>query len=178
MNKSSTPVISVAITGGPKTVKAMDGLKKSVSEAIFVRAIKPSLAEMMAAAKANIMGVSSKSGGSTKTRDAIASRISIKLQRAKGSRYYSKGRLAVFYGKPRSEAPRATKGSKTPLWVRASLAHLIEYGYKLTYYFGRKIKPRRIAERPFMRPAFNKHKSRAEARFLAIVREETKKASK
>lgn len=178
MNKSSTPIISVTVTGGPKAVKSMDGLQKSVTEAVFVRAIKPSLADMMAAAKANVMGISSKSGGSTKTREAIASRISIKLQRAKGSRYYSKGRLAVFYGKPRSEAPKVTKNGKQPLWARASLAHLIEYGYKLTHYFGRRIKGQRIHERPFMRPAFERHRSKAEARFLAIVRDETKKASK
>ena len=165
-NKIQTPHLSISVTGGARTVANMKTLRKSMQEAIFVRAIKPALADMMKAAKANVMGVPSRSGGTTRTRSAIASRISIKLQRAKGSRYYSKGRLAVFYGKPRGSAPKQAVGTTPPLWVRASLAHLIEYGYKLTQVFGRKIRNRRIPERPFMRPAFERNKSKAEQRFM------------
>ena len=173
--KIQTPALSISVTGGARTVANMKTLRKSMQEAIFVRAIKPALADMMKAAKANVMGVPSRSGGTTRTRQAIASRVSIKLQRAKGSRYYSKGRLAVFYGKPRGSAPKQKIGDSQPLWVRASLAHLIEYGYKLTQVFGRKIRNRRIPERPFMRPAFERNKSKAESLFLRVVRSEMDK---
>lgn len=174
-NKIQTPALSISVTGGARTIANMKTLRKSMHEAIFVRAIKPALADMMKSAKQNVLGVPSRSGGTTRTRQAIASRVSIKLQRSKGSRYYSKGRLAVFYGKPRGNAPKQKVGESQPLWVRASLAHLIEYGYKLTHFFGRKVRTKRIPERPFMRPAFERNKAKAESLFLRVVRSEMDK---
>lgn len=172
MNSMKTGVISVKVTGTDKTVKNMNALAKRIQEQVFIRAVQPALKDMAESAKRNVMGVSSTSGGTTRTRAAIASRISIKLQRAKGSRYFSKGRLAVFYGKPRGNAPKQEIGKPQPLWVRASLAHLIEYGFKLTHFFGRKVRAQRIPERPFMRPAFEKHKKSAEAKFLTVINSE------
>lgn len=175
MTSTAKSFTSVQITGDAKVIANMQAVKKNVQEAIFVRAITPALTEMRDAAKAGVMGIASSSGGSTRTRAAIASRIAIKLQRSKGSRYFSKGRLAVFYGKPRGSRPKDTAGKAPPLWVRASLAHLLEYGFRLTHFFGRKIKARRIAERPFMRPAFEKNRARAESRFLQVIRSELAK---
>lgn len=177
MNTMKTGVISVKITGGDKTVKNMSAFAKRVQEQVFIRAVQPALKDMADAAKRNVMATSSVSAGSTRTRAAIASRISIKLQRAKGSRYFSKGRLAVFYGKPRGNAPKQEVGKPQPLWVRASLAHLIEYGFKLTHFFGRKVRAQRIAERPFMRPAFDKHKKSAEAKFLSVINSEVRRVT-
>lgn len=171
-NRISTGIISVKVTGTERVQENMARFAKRTQEALFVRAIQPSLQIIQEAAKRNLAAVPSKSGGSTRTKDAIASRLSIKLQRAQGSRYFSKGRLAVFYGRPRGAAPRQEAGKPQPLWVRASLAHLIEYGYKLTHYFGRKVRARRIPERPFMRPAFESNKAAAERKFLAVLRRE------
>lgn len=176
MKRMASDVVSVKVTGTERVQSNMAAFAKSVQEAMFVRAVKPSLEIIQRAAKQNVMGVSSKAGGSTRTREAIASRTSIKLQRSKGSRYYSKGRLAVFYGRPRGAAPKEVPGKAPPLWVRASLAHLIEYGFKLTHFFGRKIKARRIPERPFMRPAFEDNRAAAERRFLTTLREEIARA--
>ena len=177
MNSMKTGVISVKVTGTDKTVKNMNALAKRIQEQVFIRAVQPALKDMAESAKRNVMGVSSTSGGTTRTRAAIASRISIKLQRAKGSRYFSKGRLAVFYGKPRGNAPKQEIGKPQPLWVRASLAHLIEYGFKLTHFFGRKVRAQRIPERPFMRPAFEKHKKSAEAKFLTVINSEVERVT-
>lgn len=171
-NRISTSVISVKVTGTERVQENMSRFAKRTQEAMFVRAIQPSLSIIQEAAKRNLSAVPSKSGGSTRTKEAIASRLSIKLQRAQGSRYFSKGRLAVFYGKPRTTAPKQEAGKQPPLWVRASLAHLIEYGYTLTHLFGRKIKARRIAERPFMRPAFEANKAKAERTFLSVLKGE------
>jgi len=176
MKRMASDFVSVKVTGTERVQSNMAAFAKSVQEAMFVRAVKPSLEIIQRAAKQNVMGVSSKAGGSTRTREAIASRTSIKLQRSKGSRYYSKGRLAVFYGRPRGAAPKEKPGKAPPLWVRASLAHLIEYGFKLTHFFGRKIKARRIPERPFMRPAFEDNRAAAERRFLTTLREEIARA--
>jgi hypothetical protein len=167
-----TAEISVKVTGTERVQQEMAGVAKRVQEAMFVRAVKPSLEIIQKAAKQNVLGVPSKTGGTTRTREAIASRTSIKLQRARGSRYFSRGRLAVFYGRPRGTAPKQEPGKQQPLWVRASLAHLIEYGFRLTHFFGRKIRTRRIAERPFMRPAFEANRAAAERRFLAVLRQE------
>lgn len=176
MKRMASDVVSVKITGTERVQSNMAAFAKSVQEAMFVRAVKPSLEIIQRAAKQNVMGVTSKAGGSTRTREAIASRTSIKLQRSKGSRYFSKGRLAVFYGRPRGTAPKQDPGKATPLWVRASVAHLIEYGFKLTHFFGRKIKARRLPERPFMRPAFEDNRAAAERRFLSALREEITRA--
>ena len=176
MKRMASDVVSVKITGTERVQSNMAAFAKSVQEAMFVRAVKPSLEIIQRAAKQNVMGVTSKAGGSTRTREAIASRTSIKLQRSKGSRYFSKGRLAVFYGRPRGTAPKQDPGKATPLWVRASVAHLIEYGFKLTHFFGRKIKARRVPERPFMRPAFEDNRAAAERRFLSALREEITRA--
>lgn len=167
-----TDAISVAITGTDRVQRNMAQVAKRVQEAMFVRAVKPSLEVIQKQAKTNLAGVPSKSGGTTRTKEAIASRLSIKLQRKKGSRYFSIGRLAVFYGRPRGSAPKQEVGKQQPLWVRASLAHLIEYGFKLTHLFGKAIRTRRIPERPFMRPAFEAKRAEAERRFLAVIRDE------
>ena len=174
-NNSSTVALSVKVTGGEAVGKRMNALKKNVQEAIFVRAVQPSLKVIADDAKRGVQGVSSKSGGSTRTLSAIASRIAIKLQRSQGSRYFSKGRVAVFYGRPRGTVPKQEAGKQQPLWARASLAHLIEYGFRLTHFFGRKIRTRRIAERPFMRPAFERNKDKAERLFTRVLRDELRK---
>ena len=176
MRRMATSATSVKVTGSERVQASMANFAKRTQEAMFVRAVKPSLEIIQRAAKQNVMGVSSKAAGTTRTREAIASRTSIKLQRSRGSRYFSKGRLAVFYGRPRGSAPKQEPGKTPPLWVRASLAHLIEYGFKLTHFFGRKIKTRRIPERPFMRPAFEDNRAAAERRFLTVLREEVNKA--
>jgi hypothetical protein len=171
-NRISTEVISVSVSGTKQVSENMSRFAKRTQEALFVRAVQPSLQIIQEAAKRNLSAIPSKSGGSTRTKDAIASRLSIKLQRSRGSRYFSKGRLAVFYGRPRGSRPKQEAGKPQPLWVRASLAHLIEYGFKLTHFFGRKVKARRIPERPFMRPAFEANKAAAERRFLSVLRQE------
>ena len=176
MKRMASNEISVKVTGIDRVQRNMGAFAKSVQEAMFVRAVKPSLEIIQKAAKQNVMGAPSKSAGSTRTREAIASRTSIKLQRAKGSRYFSRGRLAVFYGRPRGTAPKQEVGKTPPLWVRASLAHLIEYGFKLTHFFGRKVRARRIPERPFMRPAFEANRAAAERRFLSVLRGEIGRA--
>jgi hypothetical protein len=172
MKRISTTAITTKVVGSQRLQANMDAVAKAIREGMFTRAVKPSLEIIQKAAKQNVMAVPSRSAGTTRTREAIANRTTIKLQRAQGSRYYSKGRLAVFYGRPRTTAPKQQPGKAPPLWARASVAHLIEYGFKLTHFFGRKIKPKVIPERPFMRPAFEDNRAAAERRFVAVLREE------
>ena len=172
---SSTVALSVKVTGGKAVNARMNSLKKSVQEAVFVRAVQPSLKLIAQDAKQGVQGLSSISGGSTRTLSAIASRISIKLTRSRGSRYVSKGSVAVFYGRPRKDAPKQEVNKLPPLWARASLAHLIEYGFRLTHFFGRKTRARNVSERPFMRPAFERNQSKAERLFTRVLRDELRK---
>lgn len=130
-----------------------------IQEKLFKKAVKPSLSAMMSAAKANVRGISSKAGTGL-VRSSIARKISIRTSGRAGSRYKTIGKLAVFYGKSAKERGKEDY---------ATLAHLIEYGFKLTHYFGKRIKSRRIMARPFMRPAFEAHKSQAEQSFVDAV---------
>jgi hypothetical protein len=171
-NRIRTGEISIKVTGTERVQTNLKRFAKDVQQEMFIRAVKPSLEIIQDSAKRNLNAVPSKSGGSTRTKEAIASRISIKLLRQRSSAWFSRGRLAVWYGKPRGTRPPDKARKTPPLWVRASLAHLIEYGFRLTHFFGKKVRAQRIAERPFMRPAFEANKSKAERLFLSALRGE------
>lgn len=169
-NRIRTGEISIKVTGTERVQENLKRFAKDTQQRMFIRAVKPSLEVIQEAAKRNLSAVPSKSGGSTRTKEAIASRISIKLLRQRGSPWFSRGRLAVWYGRPRGTRPPDKANKTPPLWVRASLAHLIEYGFRLTHFFGRKTRAQRIPERPFMRPAFERNKAKAENMFLSALR--------
>lgn len=172
MKRGRTSIISVEVSGTQRVQANMNRFAKNVQEAMFVRAVRPALELVQADAKANLAGIPSKSGGSTRTRDAIASKMNIKLKRASGSRYYSKGTLAVFYGRPRASEPQKKPGKLAPLWARASLAHLIEYGFYLTHFMGQRIRPIAIAGREFMSQAFESKRVAAERKFVQVLKSE------
>ena len=137
------------------------GFRLSTQNKILERAVKPSLQMIVQAAQQNVLGISTTGLYHRGLRSAIASKTSVKITKASKSRGWFTGRAAVWYGQPR----RSLKGKAELPAGLASNAHLIEYGYNLTHYFGRKIAPRRIAARPFMRPAYNQQRGPAEQRF-------------
>lgn len=176
-NRMASGAYSIKITGSKEAASAMNSLAKRVQEQIFIRAVQPSLKLIVASAKSNVVALQSKEGGETGVRAAIASRTAIKLQRSKGSRYFSRGKVAVFYGRARKGVPKQRAGTRLPMWGKASLAHLLEFGYNLTHYFGRKIRARRIAPRPFMKPAFETNKQEAESLFRSVIKSELGRTS-
>jgi HK97 gp10 family phage protein len=159
----------VKVYGLAELEEKMKDLAPRVHQKIFKRAVRPSLEGMMAAAKINVMAVPVLHP-EHKVRKAIAGKIQIRMKGAVGSRYKTIGSLAVFYGK--SATGRAKRLNSDSL--RATLAHLIEFGFNLTHYFGRfrptlGLKVKKILPRPFMRPAFEDNKSAAEATFLREI---------
>ena len=163
----SSPALNGRLTGDKELQAKMAGLAPRIQQKIFLRAIKPSLQIMMNAAKANVMAVPVENPTGL-VRKAIASKIQIQVKGRQGSKYKTIGKLGVFYGESGRGRDKAKKPTKN---LQASLAHLIEFGFKLTYYFGWKIRPQNIEARPFMTPAFKAHKAQAEASFLAAIQE-------
>lgn len=90
-------------------------------------------------AKAGVMATPSAAGGRTGARREIARNIDVKKQRMR-QHPAVRARVAVWY---------KNNG-------RERVAHLLEYGFRLTHYFGTPIRSRKIPDKPFMRPAFNK----------------------
>ena len=161
-------VRTIATLTGDKELQAkLLGIAPRMQERVFKRAVKPSLANMQRTARANVMAlpVTEPTG---LVRKAIASKIQVRTKGRMGSRYKTIGRLAVFYGQ---SATQRAKTLKTPN-LRATLAHLIEFGFRLTHVFGFRVRPRKIPAKPFMRPAFETHQSQAEATFVRVVKEQ------
>jgi len=150
------------------------GIRMSVQNRILTGAVKPSLDMIGAAAKSNVMALSTTGRHHRGVRSAIAAKTSTKIQKMSKSRSFFQGRLAVWYGQPRKSFD--SKAKKPSAGQMASLAHLIEFGYDLTHYFGRKISPRRIAARPFMRPAFKQNVGKAQALFKEAFMQGIKQA--
>ena len=154
------------MTGDKELQALMKTIAPKMQQKIFVQAIKPALEIMRQRAIANVNQLSVNIP-TNKVRSAIASKIKIIMKGRQGSKYKTIGKLAVFYGVSGKER----KGAVTSKGLMASLAHLIEFGFKLTHYFGWKIKAQKIPANPFMRPAFDSQKSQAEAKFLSVIRE-------
>jgi len=146
-----------------QVIANLRGLRISAQNEILANAVKPALAKIGDAAKSNVMALSTTGRHHRGVRSSIAAKTSTKIKSMSKSRGTFSGRLAVWYGQPRknfdSKAAKMTQGQM------ASLAHLIEYGYTLTHYFGRRISPRKIAARPFMRPAFEQNVGEAQEMF-------------
>lgn len=157
--------INFSVYGTRELQAHMETIEPRVREAIFKRAIKPALVAMQSDAKNNALAVPVLNA-TGRVRSAIASHIKIITKGKSGSRYKTIGRLAVFYGVSGKE--RASQSSLSR-GLLASLAHLIEYGYTLRYYFGKPIRPRAIEPRPFLRPAFKANQAAAEQMFLSAV---------
>jgi hypothetical protein len=136
-----------------------------VQQRLFKSAVKPALSKMQADAKSRVLSLAV-TVPTNKVRRAIANKIAIRTSGRMGSRFKTLGKLAVFYGRSATERPKELRSPAQ----QATLAHLIEYGFKLTHLFGRRIRTRRIPEKPFMRPAFEKNKASAEAAFVDAVR--------
>lgn len=162
----STPQFNARLTGDVELQKKMQGIAPRIQQKLFKRAIKPALEKMKGAAKSNVLALTV-DNPTNKVRKAIASKIEVRLKGRGGSKYKTIGKLAVFYGE---SGKGRDKNPKTKA-MQASLAHLIEFGFKLTYYFGWKIRPRLIPAKPFMKPAFEQNKSQAEATFLQVIRD-------
>lgn len=162
----SSPQFNARLIGDKELQLKMQGIAPRLQEKLFKRAIKPALAAMKSSAKANVLAVEVDKP-TNQVRKAIASKIDVKMKGRVGSRYKTIGRLAVFYGESGKGRARNPKSKA----MMASLAHLIEFGFKLSYYFGWKITPQLIHARPFMKPAFNKHRAQAEATFLQVIRD-------
>ena len=171
MRSVSSPTLNVRMTGDKELRSLMQNIAPKMQQKIFMKAIKPALETMRQKAIANVSQLSVKEP-TTKVRKAIASKIKIIMKGRQGSKYKTKGKLAVFYGVSGKER----KGAITDKGLMASLAHLIEFGFKLTHYFGYKMGTKKIPANPFMRPAFDSQKSQAEAKFLSVIREAVEQA--
>jgi hypothetical protein len=157
------------VTGIKELDKKMQEIAPKMQQRIFKSAIKPSLEKMESAAKENVMRLSV-SEPEGLARKGIASKIGIRMIGRKGSKYSTIGRLAVFYG--RSATQRA-KFLRSPV-EKATLAHLFEFGFRLTHWFGIPrsklgLASKRIGPRPFMTPAFEDNKDEAEDTFLRVI---------
>jgi len=153
------------IQGWNDVISRLRGFRLSTQNKILERAVKPALQMIVQAAQENVLSLSTTGRYHRGLRSAIASKTSVKITKASKSRGWFTGRAAVWYGEPRRSL--TGKGNLLPAGL-ASTAHLIEYGYNLTHYFGRKIAPRRIQARPFMRPAYNQERGPAEERFKEV----------
>ena len=146
-------------------IKSSVSGQKSVSNTIskFVLAIErkrqPMVQEavdtLISLARKNALSTPSKASGRTGARKQIARAIDVRWTALKNAPEVI-GRVGVFYA----------KGSG-----RARIAHLIEYGFRLTHYFGTKISSRKIPEKPFMRPAFNKVKAQYDSIVSAYMKD-------
>lgn len=158
--------LTAKVFGDAELIKKLEGLQPRIHERLFKKAVKPALTGMMKDAKARVRALPVKVA-TNQVRKAIANKITIRMKGRSGSRYKTRGRLAVFYG----QSAKQRTSTDTPN-LRATLAHLIEYGFRLTHLFGRKIRPRRIPAKPFMTPAFENNKASAEAAFVKAVRDQ------
>ena len=176
MKNRMRTVMTVNVSGTEDTIARMAKIEKAAQERIFKEAVRPALNLIGQQAKLNAIQIQTTGKYHQGVRKAIASRIYPVFKRMRGSRYYNRGVLAVWYGRSRREASAMARGETVPRqpdWSLASLAHLFEFGYRLTHYFGRRIRPRRIAARPFMSTALEEKRSQAEGMFRAIVRDLT-----
>jgi HK97 gp10 family phage protein len=170
MRGVSTGEVSTRLTaqvlGDAELIRKLEGLQPRMHERLFKKAVRPALTGMMKDAKQRVRSLPVKVA-TNQVRKAIAAKIMIRTKGRSGSRYKTRGRLAVFYG----QSAKQRTGTDTPN-LRATLAHLIEYGFRLTHLFGRKIRPRKIEAKPFMTPAFKDNKDSAEALFVKAVRDQ------
>lgn len=171
MRSVSSPSLNVRMTGDKELQALMKTIAPKMQQKIFLKAIKPALEVMKQRSISNVNQLTVKDP-TNKVRKAIASKIKIIMKGRQGSGYKTIGKLAVFYGVSGKER----KGAVTSKGLMASLAHLIEYGFKLTHYFGMRINTKKIPANPFMRPAFDSQKSQAEAKFLSVIREAVEQA--
>jgi HK97 gp10 family phage protein len=156
-----------SLTGDKELETRLKGIAPRMQERVFKRAVKPALERMMKSAKANVLALSVQEPTNT-VRKSIASRIMVRVKGRMGSRYKTIGRLAVFYGQSARQRPKQLRGAK----LQATLAHLLEFGFRLTHVFGLKVRPRKIEAKPFMRPAFESNRSQAEATFVSVVKQQ------
>jgi len=176
MKNRMRTTMTVNISGTEETKARLGQIEKAAQERIFKYAVRPALNLIGQEAKLNALQIRTTGIYHRGVRSAIASRIYPRFQRMRGSRYYNRGVLAVWYGRSRRESQQMDQGvtvSRIPDWSLASLAHLFEFGYRLVAVFGRRIRPRQIAARPFMKPALEAKRSQAEAMFRAVVRDLT-----
>jgi hypothetical protein len=157
------------ITGAKELDKVMKGIPPRIQQKIFKRAIKPSLKVMQDDAKENVLRLTVNEP-TNEVRKSIASKIGVRITGRKGSKYATIGRLAVFYGQSANARPAFLK---TPA-MRATLAHLLEFGFRLTHYFGIPrerlgMGVKAIHKKPFMAPAFEDNRDEAERTFVDVV---------
>lgn len=148
-------------------IESMKGIRISVQNKILTNAVQPALGRIAEAAKRNVMALGTTGQHHRGVRDAIKSRISVKIDKMSKKRSWFRGRAAVWYGSPRAQL-KTRRESKSKAEM-ASLAHLFEFGYDLTHFFGYRIKTRRIQARPFMHPAFTANRGAAQAMFRQAV---------
>lgn len=139
------------VQGSTELIKRFGEIPPAVQTAILKRAIVPALTVMKLAAIANVTSLPSSSEESRGVRSALASKIKVIYSSRRGM---SKGRLAVWGGMSASSRPKDLTSSS----ALATLSHILEFGFKSTYYYGMRIKPKLIQPRPFMKPAFDQTK--------------------
>lgn len=161
---------TVKITGVEELDKVMKGIPPRMQQKVFKRAIKPSLKAMEQDAKENVLRLNV-TEPTNEVRKSIAAKIGVRITGRKGSKYATIGRLAVFYGQSANARPAFLR---TPA-LRATLAHLLEFGFRLTHYFGiprerLRMGVKQIHAKPFMTPAFEDNRDQAERTFVEVVR--------
>ena len=154
--------------GSEDLVKRFQQVPAALQAAILKRAIMPSLTMMRQAAIANVTSLPSSSKEGRGVRAAIASKIKVVYSTKRGS---AKGRLAVWGGMSATSRPKDLTSST----ALATLSHILEFGFKSTYYYGMRIKPKLIQSRPFMKPAFEQHKYSVAPKIDEVIRSELKK---
>lgn len=139
------------VQGSTELIARLGLIPPAVQRSILKRAIVPALTMMQAAAIANVKSLPSVSSENRGVRNALASKIKVIYSNTKGM---SKGRLAVWGGMSASSRPKDLTNST----ALATLSHILEFGFKSTYYYGMRIKAKMIQPRPFMKPAFEQSK--------------------
>lgn len=165
----ASKAFNARVTGIEALDKKMREIAPKVQEKIFKSAIKPSLKTMEDAAKRNVLAIPV-SDPEYKARKSIAAKIGVNITGRKGSKYSTIGRLAVFYGQSATARPAFLRSPAE----KATLAHLFEFGFRLTHFFGIPrsrlgLSMKKIPARQFMTPAFEDNKDAAEAMFLSVI---------
>ena len=165
----SAPQVNIRMTGDKELIELMSKLPAKFQQRLVKEAILPALESVKNKAISNVMGLSV-NAPTDRLRKAIASKIKVEI--VTSGVHKTKGKVAVFYG----VSGRERKGELKDRGLLASVAHLIEYGFKLTYYFGFRIPAQRIPAQPFMQPAFDSERAHANAVFMSVLRDSVETA--
>ena len=156
------------VQGSTELVRRLGLIPPAVQSSILKRAIVPALKMMQETAITNVKSLSSVSQESRGVRNALGSKIKVIYSSSRGS---SKGRLAVWGGMSATNRPKELTSST----ALATLSHILEFGFKSTYYYGMRIKAKQIQPRPFMKPAFDQTKHSVAPMIEQAISEELRK---